>query len=51
MKTRNADNETRRTEPRQARLEALLFAGAVLGTTILTLGATADPKLPPFKGE
>ena len=36
---------------RQARLQALLFTGAALGTTLLTLGAAAEPKLPPFKGE
>jgi len=37
--------------PRQARLQALLFTGAALGTTLLTLGATVEPKLPPYKGE
>jgi hypothetical protein len=36
---------------RQARLQALLFAGAALGTTLLTLGGALDPKLPPFRGE
>jgi len=36
---------------RRAKLQALLFAGAALGTTLLTLGATASPKLPPFQGE
>ncbi|HEX3482986.1 MAG TPA: hypothetical protein VHT91_48585 [Kofleriaceae bacterium] len=36
---------------RRDRLHALLFAGAALGTTLLTLGAAVDPKLPPFKGE
>ena len=36
---------------RQARLRALLFAGASLGTTLLTLGGALDPKLPPYKGE
>ena len=39
------------TPARRERLHALLFAGAALGTTLLTLGAAADPKLPPFKGE
>jgi hypothetical protein len=34
----------------QAKLEALLF-GAMLGTTLLVVGTTVDPKLPPFKGE
>ena len=38
-------------ESRRARLQALLFAGAALGTTLLTLGGTLDPKLPPYKGE
>ena len=37
--------------PRRARLRGLLFAGPTLGTTILTLGATAGPKIPPFVGE
>jgi hypothetical protein len=36
---------------RRARLEALLFTGAALGTTLLTLGAAVVPKLPPFQGE
>jgi hypothetical protein len=36
---------------RRARLEALLFAGAALGTTVLTLAATVDPKLPLFRGD
>jgi hypothetical protein len=36
---------------RRAKLQALLFASAALGTTLLMLGATADPKLPPFTGE
>jgi hypothetical protein len=36
---------------RQARLHALLFASAALGTTLLTLGAATTPKLPPFQGE
>jgi hypothetical protein len=36
---------------RRDRLHALLFAGAALGTTLLTLGGTLDPKTPPFKGE
>jgi hypothetical protein len=36
---------------RRDRLHQLVFAGAALGTTLLTLGAAADPKLPPFKGE
>jgi hypothetical protein len=36
---------------RQSRVHALLFAGAALGTTVLTLGAIMGPKLPPFTGE
>jgi hypothetical protein len=36
---------------RQARLRGLLFAGVALGTTLLTLGGSLDPKLPPFRGE
>jgi hypothetical protein len=36
---------------RRDRLHALLFAGAALATTLLTLGLAADPKLPPYKGE
>jgi hypothetical protein len=39
------------TPSRRERLHALLFAGAALGTTVLTLGAAADPKVPPFRGE
>jgi hypothetical protein len=35
---------------RRARLQALLFTGAALGTTVLTLGATIEPKLPPLRG-
>jgi hypothetical protein len=36
---------------RRDRLHALLFAGAALGTTLLTLGAAASPKLPPYQGD
>jgi len=36
---------------RRDRLRALLFSGAALGTTLLTLGAAIEPKLPPFRGE
>jgi hypothetical protein len=35
---------------RRDRLHQLLFAGAALGTTLLTLGA-AGPKLPPYQGD
>ena len=38
------------TRSKQATLHSLLFAGAALGTGILTLGA-ADPNAPPFRGE
>lgn len=38
------------TRSKRARLHSLLFAGAALGTGILTLGA-ADPKVPPFRGD
>ena len=41
----------RPTLSRRARLQALLFAGAALGTTLLTLGVVEDPKLPPFRGD
>lgn len=34
----------------RARLEALLFTGAALGTALLTVVA-GEPKLPPFKSE
>ena len=53
--TRRTDKHpanTRAARPAlQARLHGLLFAGAALGTTLLTLGAAIDPKLPPFRGE
>jgi hypothetical protein len=39
------------TAGRRARLQALLFTGAALGTTLLTLGGLIDPKIPPFKSE
>ena len=35
---------------RRARLQALLFAGAALGTALVTLGG-AETKLPPYHGE
>jgi hypothetical protein len=37
--------------PRADRLRALLFTGATLATTALTLGTLVDPKLPPFRGQ
>ena len=39
------------TPSQRERLHALLFADAAPGTTLLTPGAAADPKIPPFKGE
>jgi hypothetical protein len=36
---------------RRARIHGLLFAGAALGTSLLTLDAAAGPKIPPFVGE
>jgi hypothetical protein len=36
---------------RRDRLHALLFAGAALGTTLLTLGAASGPKISPFQGD
>jgi len=39
------------TRSRYARLHGLLFAGAALGTTLLMLGATIEPKFPRFVGE
>jgi hypothetical protein len=36
---------------RRARLHTLLFAGTVLGTTLLTVLAEPSGKLPPFRGE
>jgi len=51
-KQNDKDRDTRTVKPsRQARLQALLFTGAALGTTLLTLAAAAEPKLPPYKGE
>jgi len=35
---------------RRARLHGLLFAGAALGTALLTLGGP-ETKIPPFHGE
>jgi hypothetical protein len=39
------------TASRRARLHRLLFAGAALGTTLLMLGATFEPKVPHLVGE
>lgn len=35
---------------RRTRLQALLFTAAAFGT-LVTLGAVAEPKLPPFLGK
>jgi hypothetical protein len=35
---------------KRTRLQALLFAGAALGTALVTLGG-AETKLPPYHGE
>jgi hypothetical protein len=43
---RAADKPSRRD-----RLHTLLFAGAALGTTLLTLVPATGPKLPPFQGD
>jgi hypothetical protein len=52
MKTTDPDDHSPiRASQRRARIERLLFAGATLATTALTLGMLADPKIPPFKGE
>ena len=47
----NRTNVQSSTASRQARLHSLLFAGAALGTTLLTLGGLFEPKLPPLRGE
>jgi hypothetical protein len=52
--TKHSSNDMARRDARDARharLHSLLFAGAALGTTILTLGATIEPKFPRFVGE
>jgi hypothetical protein len=40
-----------RETSRRARLEALLFTAASLGTTLVTLGLLGDTKLPKVQGE
>jgi len=47
---RNRDDSTP-TLSRRARLQALLFTAASIGTTLLTLGVLADVKLPRNQGE
>jgi hypothetical protein len=54
MKKPDKQDQADRRSPgpsRRARLEALLFTGAALGTTVLALGAAAGPKLPPYTGD
>jgi len=46
-----APSNTPARPSRRATLHHLVFAGAALGTTLLALGAAAEPKLPPFRGE
>jgi hypothetical protein len=36
---------------KRARLQALLFTAASIGTTLLALGMLADTKLPRYQGE
>jgi hypothetical protein len=36
---------------KQTRLRALLFTGAAFGTALVTFGAAAGPKIPPFLGK
>ena len=53
MKKQNDTDQARAqasNAARQARLHALLFTGATLATTLLTVAA-ADPKFPRFVGE
>ena len=42
---------TSSAQSRRARLQALLFTAASIGTTLLTLGMLADTKLPRAQGE
>jgi len=52
--TRERDNDPRDAAARmsrRARLHALLFAGAALGTTLLTALGGLDVKLPRAQGE
>ena len=52
--TRHPDNDTRDASARlsrRARLHALLFAGAALGTTLLTALGGFEVKLPKSQGE
>ncbi len=49
---RNDRSDASSSRPsRRVKLEALLFTGAALGTTLLTLGGDTIPKLPPSAGE
>ena len=52
--TRQRDNDPRDAAAglsRRARLHALLFAGAALGTTLLTVLGELDVKIPRYMGE
>jgi len=49
--TRRASTDKAPRDARRAGLHALMFAGAALGTTLLTLGTTIGPKFPQFQGE
>ena len=48
---KHPDRDLPATPSRRARLHALLFAGATLGTALLTLGGMVEPKSPPYRGE
>ncbi len=49
---RHQEGDAQSVKPsRRARLEALLFAGAALGTTVLTMAAMGEPKVPRLVGE
>jgi hypothetical protein len=52
--TRYADNDPCDSSARlsrRARLHGLLFTGAALGTTLLTVLGGLETKLPPYQGE
>jgi len=52
--SKQPDNDPRAASARlsrRARLHALLFAGAALGTTLLTVLGGLETKLPPYQGE
>jgi hypothetical protein len=43
--------ETAANASKRARLDALLFNGAKVGTALLSLAISAGPKTPPWQGE